>query len=88
MNFFARRRAQKIARVLDVFKEREYGLEQSSADIWFKTGIHSGSLYPILAELENAGVLVSRWDDTNLEIRGGRRRRLYSLPSPTAGREG
>ena len=81
--FFAKRHEASLARILDVFKEREYGLEQSGADICIKTGINLGSLYPMLAELEMQGVLISRWDGTNLEARGGRRRQLYRLCART-----
>jgi DNA-binding PadR family transcriptional regulator len=77
--FFSRRHNAMSARILDVFKEREYGYEQSGFDISLKTWVGSGSLYPLLFTLEGQGALTSRWDDTKLEARGGHRRRMYSL---------
>lgn len=71
------------ARALDVFKEREWGVEQSGFDIWRLSGVGPGFLYPVLAELERKGILTSRWEDGPPDLRrGGKRRRLYKLRRP------
>ena len=41
-----------------------------------ETGRPAGSVYPILARLEEGGWVSSRWDD---DVRRGPRRRLYEL---------
>lgn len=48
-----------------------YGLELIK-----ETGLASGTVYPLLARMEDAELVVSAWDDS--ETRGPRRR-LYSL---------
>lgn len=48
-------------------------------DLGDRTGIKSGTLYPLLARLENAGWLRSRWEDIDPRIAGRPRRRLYTL---------
>jgi len=56
---------------------------QSDGDARRLTG--HGTLYKALARLEEAGLLVSRWEDANLAAADGRpRRRLYRIT--TAGR--
>jgi PadR family transcriptional regulator, regulatory protein PadR len=57
-----------------------YGLEISKG-----TGLPTGSIYPILARLEQAGWLVSAWEDIDEVSEGRRRRRYYRLT--TAGAE-
>jgi PadR family transcriptional regulator, regulatory protein PadR len=52
---------------------RWYGLELCRA-----TGLPSGTLYPIIARLEQEGWLASEWEDPKLhESRGRARRRYY-----------
>jgi PadR family transcriptional regulator PadR len=55
--------------------EEFYGLE-----ICAKAGLASGTIHPILARLEAAGWLTSRWEDSHAAHRQGRpRRRYYQL---------
>ena len=49
-----------------------YGLELCRA-----TGLPSGTLYPIIARLEQEGWLASEWEDPQLHEREGRPRRRY-----------
>jgi PadR family transcriptional regulator, regulatory protein PadR len=53
-----------------------YGLEICRA-----AGLKSGSLYPILARLEQAGWLEGSWEDIDQAAAGRRRRRYYRLTS-------
>lgn len=49
-----------------------YGLELCRA-----TGLPSGTLYPIIARLEQEGWLASEWEDPTLHEQLGRPRRRY-----------
>jgi PadR family transcriptional regulator PadR len=51
-----------------------YGLQLLRA-----TGLKSGTLYPLLDRLEDAGWLRSRWEDTDPAEQGRPRRRFYVL---------
>jgi PadR family transcriptional regulator, regulatory protein PadR len=51
-----------------------YGLE-----ICAKAGLPSGTIHPILARLEKAEWLESRWEDTDPHEQGRPRRRYYRL---------
>ena len=51
--------------------------ELSGADIHRRSGIASGTLYPILLRLEAAGWFVSRWEAIDPASAGRPRRRLY-----------
>jgi DNA-binding PadR family transcriptional regulator len=51
-----------------------YGLE-----ICAKAGLPSGTIHPILARLEKAGWLESRWEDADPHEQGRPRRRYYRL---------
>lgn len=51
-----------------------YGLGLSEA-----AGIASGTIYPMLARLEKAGWLESRWEEQGPHDEGRPRRRLYKL---------
>jgi PadR family transcriptional regulator, regulatory protein PadR len=64
-----------VLRVLldDPLAER-YGLEMSKA-----AGLPSGSLYPILARLEQDGWITSNWEELDEHKAGRRRRRYYRL---------
>jgi DNA-binding PadR family transcriptional regulator len=54
--------------------QEHYGLELAPA-----TGLSSGTLYPILARLEEAGLVTSRWEDVDQSAAGRPRRRYYRL---------
>ncbi|WP_246257011.1 PadR family transcriptional regulator [Amycolatopsis anabasis] len=51
-----------------------YGLEICAA-----AGLPSGTIHPILARLEKAGWLESRWEEVDPSERGRPRRRYYRL---------
>jgi DNA-binding PadR family transcriptional regulator len=53
--------------------------ELSGAEIAKKTGLQSGTLYPILARLEEAEWLESKWEDGDPRELGRPRRRLYTM---------
>jgi len=53
--------------------------ELSGADVHKRSGIASGTLYPILLRLESAGWFVSRWETIDPASAGRPRRRLYRL---------
>lgn len=63
-----------IAPMLDDPTRPWYGLELAAS-----AGLKSGTIYPILARLEGAGWLESRWEDVNPSEAGRPRRRLYEL---------
>ena len=65
-------------RVLEAFLESPTD-EQSGADVQKRSGVASGTLYPILLRLESAGWFVSRWEAIDPVIAGRPRRRLYRL---------
>jgi PadR family transcriptional regulator PadR len=60
--------------LLDEPEAEHYGLEIAS-----KTGLATGSLYPILARLERAGWVLSAWEEVDQHQVGRPRRRYYSL---------
>jgi DNA-binding PadR family transcriptional regulator len=61
--------------LLDDPAKKQYGLELCA-----HAGLQSGTLYPILARLEQAGWVESSWEDPELQITEGRpRRRYYQL---------
>jgi len=51
----------------------------SGADIARSTGLASGTLYPILLRLEDAGWVESRWETEDPSELGRPRRRLYRI---------
>jgi PadR family transcriptional regulator, regulatory protein PadR len=53
--------------------------ELSGAEIGREAKLASGTLYPILARLEQAHWLESRWEDGDPHLLGRPRRRLYRL---------
>jgi DNA-binding PadR family transcriptional regulator len=68
-----------VLRVLQAFlaaggAEPLYGLE-----LMDQTGLKSGTLYPVLARLEEAGWVTSSWEDTDPRDAGRPRRRYYEL---------
>lgn len=52
--------------------EEQYGLEMCA-----ETGLPSGTVYPIMARLEQIGWVESRWEDPNEHITQNRPRRRY-----------
>jgi PadR family transcriptional regulator len=52
--------------------KEQYGLELCA-----ETGLPSGTIYPIVARLEQVGWVESRWEDPNEHIARGRPRRRY-----------
>ena len=74
---------QLVLRVLLEDPERQrYGLELSDA-----LGLPSGTIYPILARLEQVGWVQSTWEDDAVHQQWARpRRRLYRLTSDGATR--
>jgi PadR family transcriptional regulator, regulatory protein PadR len=71
--------------LLDAPAEPRYGYELMRA-----TGVKSGTLYPILEQLERAGWLEARWEDLNEDRSGRPPRRWYRLTGlgQAAAREG
>jgi PadR family transcriptional regulator PadR len=53
--------------------------ELAGADLGKETKLKSGTLYPILLRLEEAGWLEGRWEQTSASELGRPRRRLYKL---------
>src|SRR5215211_9547761 len=60
--------------------------ELSGAEIARLTGLKSGTLYPILLRLEQAGWLHSRWEPEEPQTLGRPRRRLYRITAEGAKR--
>jgi PadR family transcriptional regulator, regulatory protein PadR len=60
--------------LLDGLDRELYGLELVEA-----TGLPPGTIYPIMARLESAGWVSSRWEETSQEPKGRPRRRYYRL---------
>jgi PadR family transcriptional regulator, regulatory protein PadR len=60
--------------MLDGLDRELYGLELVEA-----TGLPPGTIYPIMARLESAGWVSSRWEETGPEAKGRPRRRYYGL---------
>jgi PadR family transcriptional regulator, regulatory protein PadR len=58
--------------LLDGLDRELYGLELVEA-----TGLPPGTIYPIMARLEGAGWVTSRWEETGEEPKGRPRRRYY-----------
>ena len=67
-----------VVSVLETFLERprsaRYGLELGAT-----TGLASGTIHPVLARLEAAGWVESRWEDVEPSTVGRPRRRFYRL---------
>ena len=72
------RMSLQTLRVLEAFLENPSD-QLSGADVLKRSGVPSGTLYPILLRLESAGWFLSRWE-TIVPAKAGRpRRRLYRL---------
>ena len=65
---------QVLRALLDDPAGEHYGLEMSK-----ESGLPSGSIYPILARMETAGLVISAWEDINEAAAKRRRRRYYRL---------
>jgi PadR family transcriptional regulator PadR len=65
-------------RVLEAFLEDPTDC-LSGSDVQKRSGLTSGTLYPILLRLESAGWFVSRWESVDPSAVGRPRRRLYRL---------
>jgi PadR family transcriptional regulator, regulatory protein PadR len=78
----AKRRDPRLShqglQVLRVFFDEPKG-SFAGADIWRRTGVIAGTLYPILARFELAGWLDSDWEQVSASEAGRPRRRLYTL---------
>lgn len=74
---------QLVLRVMLEDPDRErYGLELSDA-----LGLPSGTIYPILARLEQVGWVESAWEDEAVNQQWGRpRRRMYRITGDGASR--
>jgi PadR family transcriptional regulator, regulatory protein PadR len=75
------RMSLQTLKVLEAFLDEPTD-ELSGADVLKRSGIASGTLYPILLRLEAAGWFVSRWEAVDPASVGRPRRRLYRL-TPT-----
>ncbi|HVQ69425.1 MAG TPA: helix-turn-helix transcriptional regulator [Bradyrhizobium sp.] len=56
--------------------------ERSGAELSKLASIGSGTLYPLLQRLENAGWLASKWEEVDPAEAGRPRRRFYKLTAP------
>lgn len=63
-----------LAAMLGDANKSWYGLELSQS-----AGLRTGTVYPALARLEQAGWLASRWETIDPHVAGRPRRRLYEL---------
>jgi PadR family transcriptional regulator, regulatory protein PadR len=70
--------SRHMLRVLKMMVEKPR-TPYSGADIAREIGIGSGTLYPLLQRLENAGWLKSEWEEVQPASVGRPRRRLYKL---------
>ncbi|GGT02510.1 hypothetical protein GCM10010156_70640 [Planobispora rosea] len=71
----------QVQAVLQVFLadpvRQRYGLELCE-----ETGLPSGTVYPILARLEQIGWLDTRWEEPDAHVDAGRPRRRYYTITP------
>jgi len=74
------RMSLQTLRVLEAFLEQP-AEELAGADVQRRSGLASGTLYPILLRLESAAWFVSRWERIDPMSAGRPRRRLYRLTS-------
>ena len=72
------RMSLQTLRTLEAFLESPTD-ELSGSDVQKRSGLASGTLYPILLRLESAGWFVSRWEAVDPASVGRPRRRLYRL---------
>jgi PadR family transcriptional regulator, regulatory protein PadR len=69
--------SHQTLRVMNQFETPS--LELAGADIAKRTGMFSGTIYPILMRLERAKWLSSHWEEVEPQLAGRPRRRLYRL---------
>jgi PadR family transcriptional regulator PadR len=81
------RMSLQTLRVLEKFLE-DVSEELAGADVQKKSGLASGTLYPILLRLESAGWLASRWETVDPTTAGRPRRRLYRFTASGLSRAG
>src|SRR5215472_10434002 len=81
------RMSLQTLQVLEAFLENPAN-ELSGADVHKRSGLASGTLYPILLRLESAGWFVSRWEAVDPTVAGRPRRRLYRLTRSGLARAG
>jgi PadR family transcriptional regulator PadR len=74
----APRLTQQGLKILAVFLA-EPRTRLAGADIMRRTGLSSGSLYPLLMRFEDAGLLRSAWEEGDPRQLGRPRKRLYTL---------
>jgi len=74
------RMSLQTLRVLEAFLENPTD-ELAGSDVQKRSGLASGTLYPILLRLESAGWFASRWERIDPASAGRPRRRLYRLTS-------
>ena len=55
------------------------GAERYGLEVMARTGLPSGTVFPILARLEACGWLESGWEDVDPKVAGRPRRRYYRL---------
>src|ERR1700744_2735280 len=72
------RMSLQALRVLEAFLENPTD-ELAGADVQKRSGLASGTLYPILLRLESPRLFVHRWEDVDPASAGRPRRRLYHL---------
>jgi PadR family transcriptional regulator PadR len=72
------RMSLQTLRALEAFLENPAD-PLSGADVQRRSGLASGTLYPILLRLEAAGWFVSKWESIDPSSAGRPRRRLYRL---------
>jgi PadR family transcriptional regulator, regulatory protein PadR len=72
------RLSYQTLQVLQAFLERPAD-QLAGTDLQRRTGLASGTLYPILARLEDAGWLSSAWEDLDPHKAGRPRRRYYRI---------
>jgi PadR family transcriptional regulator, regulatory protein PadR len=65
---------QVLSILVDDVRAKHYGLELSK-----RAGFKPGTIYPILARLEEAGWVTSAWEDIDPAIEGRPLRRYYQL---------
>jgi PadR family transcriptional regulator PadR len=81
------RMSLQTLKVLEAFLENPSD-PLAGADIHQRSGIASGTLYPILLRLEAAGWFSSKWESIDPSKAGRPRRRLYKLTSTGLRRAG
>ncbi len=67
-----------LLKVLHEFLQRP-GMSLSGADIARRSNLKSGTPYPLLSRLEEAGLLSSKWEEVSPREVGRPRRRLYEM---------